>query len=333
MSRNPDLKKKPPFILIVDEDASRRGLLVRAMQNEEYGVFEASNGEEGLKRARECKPDLVLLDAELPILDGFKCCGQIQSMMGETAPAILMMIVGNDNAAIDRAFEAGATDFLSKPIHWTVLRQRVGRILASRWAIAQLQRQIQREHLLTEQLERANQQLQRLALIDRLTQIANRRYFDQHLSQQWNQLAREESSLSLIMCDIDWFKSYNDTYGHQAGDECLQTIANLLSDSVKRAGDLVARYGGEEFAIVLSHTNTKGALQLAESIRETLKERAIPHKNSPINDVVTLSLGVASMIPTPKSSANKLIAEADDALYQAKESGRDMTCLAQSTAT
>ena len=180
---------------------------------------------------------------------------------------------------------------------------------------------------LYQQLEDANQNLQRLAYLDSLTQLVNRRRFDECLEKEWRRLAREKAPLSLIMCDVDFFKLYNDTYGHQAGDKCLQEIAHAISRAVKRPADLVARYGGEEFAVILPNTEAQGALQLAKEIRLMVKELAIAHENSQVSKYVTLSLGVASAIPAPKSSSAMLVAAADQALYQAKAQGRDRVFL------
>ncbi|NET35988.1 MAG: diguanylate cyclase [Cyanothece sp. SIO1E1] len=196
-----------------------------------------------------------------------------------------------------------------------------------------------------QQLEKRNQELQQLANIDSLTQIANRRCFDQCLEVEWKRLAREEAPLSLILCDIDFFKTYNDTYGHQQGDDCLQQVAHAIRDSVHRSSDLVARYGGEEFAVLLPLTEIAGALQVAEKIRQTIKVLAIATPTVPaglqaseavesppftpaIQDipqaaVVTISLGVASTIPNASTAPEMLIAAADQALYQSKKGGRD----------
>jgi diguanylate cyclase (GGDEF)-like protein len=174
-----------------------------------------------------------------------------------------------------------------------------------------------------QQLEMANQHLQRLATSDGLTGLANRRHFDDYFLQEWRRLAREEACISLILCDVDYFKNYNDTYGHQAGDNCLRQIANLLLNSVKRPADLVARYGGEEFIILLPNTNVVGAIHVAQKIRLGVKSLQIPHINSQTSEYVTLSLGVATTIPHLDNNPADLIATADSALYKAKYFGRD----------
>ena len=175
----------------------------------------------------------------------------------------------------------------------------------------------------TRQLQRANEKLQRLANIDSLTQIPNRHCFDSSLDQQWRICLREKKSIALIFCDVDYFKAYNDIYRHQAGDRCLQQIAQAMNSTLKRPNDMVARYGGEEFAIILPNTDLKGAIFVAENVRSRIKQLKIRHLGSQVSEYVTISCGVTSKIPTQELSPEWLIALADQALYQAKEQGRD----------
>lgn len=176
---------------------------------------------------------------------------------------------------------------------------------------------------LYQQLEKVNQELQCLAIVDGLTKLANRRRFDHYLQDKWHELAREKVPLSLILCDIDYFKKYNDNYGHLRGDACLQEVAQAISSSVNRPADLVARYGGEEFAVILPNTPSAGAVYVAEQIRQNVKDLHISHSKSWVLPYVTLSLGVATVIPQLESTPASLIALADQALYQAKLAGRD----------
>ncbi|MEL6494539.1 MAG: diguanylate cyclase [Cyanobacteria bacterium J06623_7] len=176
---------------------------------------------------------------------------------------------------------------------------------------------------LYQQLEQANQELQELSLIDGLTQIANRRQFSRYLETQWSELLRSHSPLSLIMCDIDCFKLYNDTYGHPTGDRCLTAVAQAINKAIKRPGDLACRYGGEEFVIILPRTPIEGAMHLAQQIRLQIKALKIPHLKSAVDMYVTISLGVSCCTPQPNLELQTLIATADKALYQAKAKGRD----------
>ncbi|MEM9508475.1 MAG: diguanylate cyclase [Cyanobacteria bacterium P01_E01_bin.35] len=176
---------------------------------------------------------------------------------------------------------------------------------------------------LYQELEKANLELAKLSVIDGLTKIANRRKFDQYIAAEWTRLAREQNPLSLILCDIDHFKLYNDTYGHQAGDRCLQKVAQAIEKVVKRPADLVARYGGEEFVIVLPNTPAAGAKYLAQQLLLQIQSLKLPHINSSVDLYVTLSLGIACCIPQPNSNFSALIAAADRGLYQAKATGRN----------
>ena len=161
--------------------------------------------------------------------------------------------------------------------------------------------------------------------LDGLTQLANRRCFDEYLEQEWQRLAREQQPLSLIMCDIDFFKNYNDTYGHVAGDDCLRKVSHLIKESVRRPADLAARYGGEEFVLVLPNTDIEGSMLVADVIRKRLEELALPHEDSSVSKSVTLSMGVTSLVPKIDSLPSVLLTSADYALYRAKELGRNQT--------
>ncbi|MEY3870432.1 MAG: hypothetical protein RLZZ338_4326 [Cyanobacteriota bacterium] len=180
---------------------------------------------------------------------------------------------------------------------------------------------------LYQKVEQANQELRKLAVTDALTRIVNRRGFDEHLTEEWHRLAREEKPLSLILCDIDHFKQYNDTYGHPAGDECLFRVAGAMRCKITRPRDLVARYGGEEFVIILPNTKETAATEIVEGIREEIEGLSLPHEKSLVSDYVTLSFGIATIIPTPSTSPQFLIDKADKALYQAKAKGRNCYCI------
>jgi diguanylate cyclase (GGDEF)-like protein len=334
-----NISNQPPLILVADDDKTIRLLLREFMEKEGYRVVEVGNGKQCLDTFKEVKPDLILLDAIMPEMDGFTCCKQliqiardnlvlalanfdsgaafgntiISSLWGRTP---ILMITGlNDPESVDRAFESGASDFVTKPIHWAVLRQRVRRLLQQ----AQLYKQ----------LEAANQALQKLANVDGLTGVANRRHFDQHLNSQWLTLAQDQSPLSLILCDIDFFKRYNDKYGHPAGDSCLEKVSRVLDGAAQKNQDLVARYGGEEFAVIMPCTPATGAVHVAASIQAGIRELEIIHTDSAVSQYVTLSLGVATVIPSFEISPQDLVILADKALYEAKENGRNRIILKQ----
>lgn len=331
------LSKQPPVILVADDDKTVRVLLREAMEQEGYRVVEVSDGKQCLDAYETIKPDIVLLDAIMPVMDGFTCCKELfqiarnnlmsalanldtDSGLGNTVISklwertpILMITSLNDEESINRAFEAGATDYVTKPIHWAVLRQRLRRLLQQ----AQVYKQ----------LEEANLALQQLANVDGLTGLANRRRFDNYLNTQWINLAQQGSPLSLILCDIDFFKFFNDRYGHPAGDVCLQKVGAVLSHKAEKHQDLVARYGGEEFAVIMPHTHSAGAFHVATLMQGAVRSLRIDHDQSAVNQYVTLSMGVATMTPTWESSPTNLIVAADKALYQAKAEGRDRIIL------
>ncbi|MBD2446748.1 PleD family two-component system response regulator [Nostoc sp. FACHB-152] len=331
------LSKQPPVVLVADDDKTIRVLLREAMEQEGYRVVEVTDGKQCLDAYETVKPDIVLLDAIMPVMDGFTCCKQllqiarnnlisalanldidsasggavISKLWGRTP--ILMITSLDDAASVDRAFEAGATDYITKPIHWAVLRQRLRRLLQQ----AQVYKQ----------LEAANLALQELANVDGLTGLANRRRFDEYLTTQWINLAQEGCPLSLILCDIDYFKFYNDQYGHPAGDVCLQKVGAVLNKKAQKHHDLVARYGGEEFAVVMPNTHASGAFHVAKAMQTGVRNLQIVHDASAVNDYVTLSIGVATLIPTWETSPSDLIVAADKALYTAKAEGRNRIVL------
>lgn len=325
--------KQPPLILVADDDKTIRVLLRQAMEQEGYRVVEVNDGKQCLDAYETVQPDIVLLDAVMPVMDGFSCCKQLlqiarnnlmsalasfdtESALGNNVISklwkrtpILMITSLDDEASVDRAFEAGATDYVTKPIHWAVLRQRLRRLLQQ----AQVYKQ----------LEAANQALQHLANVDGLTGLANRRRFDDYLNTQWINLAQEELPLSLMLCDIDYFKFYNDQYGHPAGDVCLQKVGAVLNKNAQKNQDLVARYGGEEFAVIMPNTHGAGAVHVAKGMQASVRDLQITHHGSAVSQYVTLSMGVATLIPSWESSPSDLIVAADKALYQAKAQGRD----------
>ena len=439
----PSIHTNHTLVLVVDDDLVIQMQLRYAMEKEGYKVIVASNGKIALDICLNSRPDIVLLDAMMPVMDGFTCCAQLHAL--DPNISILMITGLDDQDSVDEAFAVGAVDYITKPIHWGVLKQRVRRLLQMHWTMKELQDKIKQEQLIAkithkirtslnlemilsttvievrkllktdrvivyrfqpdgsgyvivesvssewdsmlgrifkdtyffdkfeqcgdkyrqknvyiiedidsagisschmdlltelqakanlvvpieqensiwgllvvyecsnprkwaksdinlltqltnplvmaikqaelyQQLEAANQKLQQLASIDSLTQIPNRRSFDEVLEREWQRLQREQAPLSLILCDMDFFKNYNDTYGHQSGDDCLKEVAKILQQAAQRPGDLAARYGGED---------------------------------------LTLSLGIATIIPQSSSSLTWLIAKADEALYRAKLTGRD----------
>lgn len=312
-----------PLVLIVDDDAVSNLMLAQVLRQDGYRVFSVDNGQAALTACKKELPDIILMDAIMPIMNGFECCQELRATYGSTCPPILMITGLNDSESVECAYDVGAVDYVPKPFQWAVLRGRV------RWTInahidhQKLQQTLAKERLLRQELRLLNQQLHRLATIDGLTGIANRRVFNETLSSEWKRLRREEAFLGLVMIDIDCFKAYNDHYGHLEGDSCLCQVAQIIQTCIRRPADIVARYGGEEFALILPHTDFNGVMHVGKTVQKQLEKRAIPHAVSDIKPWVTASIGVVATIPRPPNSSQSLINWADQALYEAKNKGRN----------
>ena len=296
-------------ILIVDDNPINLSVLSQTLLNTGWQVRVAVDGENALEQVAYELPDLILLDIEMPLLDGFETCKRLKSNpTTEDIPIIFMTALADTTNKV-KGLAAGAVDYITKPFQEEELLARVKVHLKLRF--------------LVQELQQANQKLEHLAHMDGLTGVANRRRFDQYLHQEWRRLAREHEYLSVILCDVDYFKFYNDTYGHQAGDDCLRAVAQAISYAVRRPGDLVARYGGEEFVVILPRTVTSGAIQVAQMLKKEIQNLKIPHQKSAVSQYITVSLGIASQIPDLQSSPKSLVDQADKALYQAKKLGRN----------
>jgi diguanylate cyclase (GGDEF)-like protein/PAS domain S-box-containing protein len=316
-----------PLLLLVEDNNFLLAYL-QTLLSPYYRVAVASDGVEGLEKAKTLRPNLIVSDQVMPRQNGLDLLKEIRSTPELSSTPVIFLTARSGMEARIESLDAGADDYISKPFDERELLARVRNLLRSHSAeqqLALLNRQLQQQK---QQLESVNRALQYLATYDSLTEVRNRHSFNQYLDTEWRRLAREEAPLSLIMCDIDYFKLYNDTYGHQAGDECLRQVAAVIQHSVKRAADLVARYGGEEFVVVLPNTDIEGATCVAEMIAQQVRALQIVHAKSAVSEYVTLSLGVACCIPAPKSEPGALIALADESLYQAKASGRDRVSVA-----
>lgn len=322
----PDRRELP--LLLVVEDNNFLQAYLETLLTPYYRVAVASDGVEGLEKAKTLQPNLIVSDQVMPRQNGLDLLKEIRRTPELSSTPVIFLTARSGMEARIESLDAGADDYISKPFDERELLARVRNLLRSHSAeqqLAVLNRQLQQQK---QQLESVNRALQYLATYDSLTEVRNRHSFNEYLDTEWRRLAREEAPLSLIMCDIDYFKLYNDTYGHQAGDECLRQVAAVIQHSVKRAADLVARYGGEEFVVVLPNTDIEGATCVAEMIAQQVRALQIAHAKSAVSEYVTLSLGVACCIPAPKSQPGALIALADESLYQAKASGRDRVSVA-----
>ena len=316
-----------PLLLVVEDNNFLLAYL-QILLTPYYRVVVAMDGVEGLEKAKIFQPNLILSDQIMPRQNGLDLLKEIRNTPELSSTPVIFLTARSGMEARIESLDAGADDYISKPFDERELLARVRNLLRTHAAEQQLtvlNRQLQQQK---QQLEKANQALQYLATYDSLTEVRNRRFFNDYMDTEWRRLAREEAPLSLIMCDIDYFKFYNDTYGHQVGDECLRQVAQVLQRSVKRPADLVARYGGEEFAVVLPNTDIQGAASVAEIIGQQVRGLRIVHAKSAVSEYVTLSLGVACCIPAPMSQPGTLIAIADESLYRAKKAGRDRVSVA-----
>jgi len=271
----------------------------------DYDILVSTSGEEALVLAASESIDLILLDVEMPGMDGYEVCRKLKQNPYTKNIPVIFVSAANDVQHETKGLEIGAIDYIVKPSNPAIIKARV------------------KNHL---GLKKYRDILERISLIDGLTGIANRRHFDQTLEKEWRRALHHGDILSLALIDIDFFKKYNDYYGHLAGDECLQKVGSILTESLKRASDLGARYGGEEFVILLPSTAKDGALTVTERIRSNVEELRISHEMSEVAKHVTVSIGVAAIRPELDKVPSKLIRQADSALYQAKNAGRNRVC-------
>ncbi|MEF2265441.1 diguanylate cyclase [Janthinobacterium sp. LS2A] len=294
-------------ILIVD-DAMENIQILHQLLREEHDVLFALSGEKALEIAHNQLPDLILLDAVMPGMDGYAVCNALRESAILSAIPVIFVTALNQPEDETRALEAGAVDFITKPFNAAVVRARVRSQLT---------------------IKRQADAMRELSLTDSLTGVANRRSFNDTMDSEWRRCARDGVPMALIMADIDHFKDYNDTYGHQAGDLCLQQVSAALRRCAVRPPDLLARYGGEEFIILLPQETRDGAEVVAQRILDEVRALQIPHARSSVGPHVTVSLGMASVMPTEGMDPSALIRAADALLYRAKHTGRDRYCASE----
>ncbi|MFM1908666.1 MAG: hypothetical protein RLZZ591_2343 [Pseudomonadota bacterium] len=295
-----------PKLLLVDDDPTVIQIMGRLLKPLASIRF-ASSGAEALTLAAQWVPDLVLLDAELGDMSGFDVMQTLRRdpLLKEIA---IIFVTSHDEEALEVAMlQQGAADFITKPIRSAPLMARV-------------QTQLKVRQLAHE--------LRQMATQDGLTGVANRRAFDQAYAQAWRTSRRSRQPLALLMVDVDYFKRYNDHYGHQAGDTCLQAVAKQLQQLCERPGDMVARYGGEEFVLMLPNTGTSGAVHLAQTLLDGMAHIKLAHAASDVASYVTVSVGVATTEHPQCATPEGLLLAADKALYVAKDTGRARASLA-----
>ena len=326
-------KRSPVYqtrILIVDDQSDNLELLSIMLSSYGYEVEGCTSGKLAIELVKTNPPNLILLDVSMPEMDGYQVC---QILKGDRKTQDIPIIFISASAEVQdktQAFYLGGNDYITKPLQLEEVVARVETQLKSyhlqtelKAKNQRLEQEIKKRLAVETELLKLNQKLGKLATSDSLTKVANRHCFDIYLAKEWEIAYREKFCLSLILCDVDYFKLYNDRFGHQQGDYCLTQVAQAISNAVNRPADLVARYGGEEFAIILPRTIADNALLVAEKIRTQVQALCLSHPDSLVSDLVSLSLGVTSVVPSSQYTTKQLIVTADMALYQAKKQGRD----------
>ncbi len=309
-----------PTVLVIDPSPENCALICECLrQLPHIRTLSTGNGQQALRLFRESQPNLVLLDTTLADTDGIALTRTIRAWEQEHhetglppwTPIVFLSSV-SDEHLLAEGILAGADDFLNKPVSEVVLLAKVRAMLR----ISTRQQEICKVH----------RQLKDIAILDSLTGIPNRRHFDDTLAVEWKRCIRTESPLSIVISDVDYFKQFNDIYGHHAGDVCLKAVASSLSESLFRIEDTVARYGGEEFVAILPGTDANGAYAVAERMRQSARDLHIPHERG-IDGRVSCSFGVASTHPSLDKAPMELLRSADAGLYAAKQAGRNRTAL------
>lgn len=294
-------------VLVVDDTKLMREMVGALIKSWGHIVYVASGAKEAYEVLDYKEIDLILMDVEMPKINGYELTRGIREKISTWIP-IIFLTANTEDKKIEEGINAGGDDYVLKPVNQIILGSKIramGRIVQMK-----------------SELDEANRKLIKMSSVDALTDVVNRRGFNDALNRGWRDYVRVRKELSLIFLDIDFFKPYNDNYGHQQGDECLQQFASVLKKQVCRPNDILARYGGEEFVILLPHTDINGAIKLCLRIIDGLKDAKIPHEHSKIAQYVTASLGVSSTT-FGANSAKELVEQADSAVYSAKELGRN----------
>lgn len=311
-------------ILVCDDSVINRQIIGGYLHQMGHKAIYANNGKEAIELFMKNEPDLVLIDVEMPGMDGYEATRAIRESCNDFSQWTPIIFVSSyiDDQSIVKGIEAGADDYLTKPVSAAVLRAKIHamrRLAAMRENLIDFGKQLRD---VNEKLLNSNQLLSELSLKDPLTRLGNRRAFEETLSRDCRIAVRSGESVCLLMIDIDSFKLFNDTYGHQAGDYCLQQVAQVLKQGIHRATDFASRYGGEEFAILLADTPIEGGIHVGERLRVGVQALQIQNTQVPAG-IVTISVGVACSKAGSEFASEALVAGADAALYEAKEAGRN----------
>lgn len=320
-------------IIIVDKDTKTLSRLAEIVMKAGYqDVIKSSSLLDAIKQIDKGDDDITASHINLILInssyeDTLSECVKLKANRAFSEVPIIAITCPERLMDFQKALETGITECISNAENETEIMLRIRTVLSYKYEIKRRQALERNLNEMSRQLEHTNQMLQLISSQDGLTGIANRRYFDQFINNEWRRAIRNGSTVSLIMIDIDYFKAYNDIYGHLEGDECLKKVAGVIQRTLKRSSDIAARYGGEEFAAVLPGTDLKGAIKIAKLIQENVIGLNIKHEGSKVLDCVTVSLGVASVIPSLDSHYEELIKKADTALYQAKRCGRNRVAI------
>jgi diguanylate cyclase (GGDEF)-like protein len=306
--------------LVVEDSQASRKIVCHYLERMGITPIPAIDGTQAVDLFVSERPDMVLLDIVLPDIDGFEVARRLRHLErpGDWTPIIFLTSMTKDED-LEKGIAAGGDDYIYKPVSDVVLGAKIRamqRIIQMRYSLL----------VLTRKLDTANQELKRLTSLDGLTGIANRRHFDEVLLREWRRSMRQGAEFSILMCDVDLFKAYNDSLGHHAGDDCLRRIAGALTAAMDRGGDLVARYGGEEFAVILPETSLAGGQVVAERMRQAIEALDLDHPTA-AGGKVTASFGLASGVAMPETDPTRLVRAADKALYEAKRAGRNQVCV------
>jgi len=294
-------------ILVVEDSAAMRALICQIVENIGYHALAAESGEQAVDLFRDKDVDLVLLDVDLPGINGFETCRQLRALRQDDWFPVIYLSASSADEYIVQGLEAGGDAYVSKPVNASVLES----IVKAMGRISDMKKE----------LAKANEKLSMLASRDGLTQIPNRRSFDESLIRYWKQSKRNQTDLALLLIDVDHFKPFNDNYGHLEGDKCLTQVAQTLQEKLLRPFDLAARYGGEEFAVLLPEINREGTLFVVNRLLNAIRDLSIPHRFSSTSNILTVSIGIA--FAQQANDIQQLITKADKALYQAKTNGRN----------
>jgi diguanylate cyclase (GGDEF)-like protein len=302
-------------ILVVDDSKVIRMYVAECISSLGHEIINAENGEEAVAYIKGNDVDLVLMDVKMPGMNGFETTQAIRTMDQHDWFPIIFLTGQKGDDSFANGILAGGDAYLPKPINPLRLQYTVT-------AMERIYVMRQKLHSAQKDLLLANKELERLAMYDQLTGLANRRNFDETLEKQYKLAKRNKTPLSVIICDIDFFKIYNDNYGHQKGDICLTKVAKVIGAVLHRPTDKTCRYGGEEFTVILPDTNLEGGLLIAEKLRKAVSDENIKHEGSKVASCVTLSVGLATYTGQFQNQ-NEVLKAADDALYRAKENGRN----------